>query len=238
MGVQLPLAFGQTNQNYSLANYIPTENKTAYQALHQVIQRQSENCLYLWGASGTGKTHLLQAACRIVTERGGTPAYLPLADVHRFSAEVLEGLEHLDLVCLDDVHHIVGSAEWENGIFKLFNQLRESGTPLLISGHTAPNALGLTLTDLVSRFSWGGVFYLEPLNEKSMREVVQGYADLRGLRLPASVISYLMRHAPHDLKTLLNWVERIDYVSMALKKKPNLTFVRNLMSGEGVMSLK
>jgi DnaA-homolog protein len=217
---------------HTFANYVADGNQIVCQTLQRVIRRETENSMYLWGETGTGKTHLLQAAAAYLTEQGKTPFYLPLAARQQFSPEMLDGLEDLDLICLDGIQHIVALPEWERAIFRLFNQLRETNTPLLISGNNTPNALGLHLSDLVSRLSWGGVFHLEPLNENSTREVLQVYAHELGLSLPTTVLTLLMRHTPaRDLKTLTQWVERIDQVSLSMKKKPNLALVRHLLEG-------
>ncbi len=228
MSVQLSLALCLKAPPRSFTNYVPGANSSVAQAMQRVIQRQGQNSLYLCGKTGTGKTHLLQAACQEVSQQGGTPAYLPLTDIRQYSIEALEGLESLDLVCLDDVQSIAGMKDWEQALFTLFNQLHESHTPLLISGNTVPLELRLRLKDLVSRLTWGGVFPLRPLEEADQRRVLREHAAALGLQVPEGVVSYLLRQCGDDLKSLVYWLEYLDQASLAAKRRITLPFVRGL----------
>jgi DnaA-homolog protein len=229
---QLLLGLNSPAPRHTFANYIASGNETVYHVLQDVIRCETESSIYLWGRRGTGKTHLLQAAVAYLSAQGKTPFYLPLVAWQQFSPEMLDGLETLDLVCLDDIQYIVGQPEWEQAVFHLFNQLRDMGTPLIISSNNAPNALGLGLSDLVSRFSWGGVYYLEPADDNRRREVLHSYAHELGLHLPENVFHLLLHETTEqDLKTLTQWIKRIDQASFAMKKKPNLAWVRHLLEG-------
>ncbi|MCP4697335.1 MAG: DnaA regulatory inactivator Hda [Gammaproteobacteria bacterium] len=232
MNVQLPLKLITTpGSACSFASFVPDANLSVCQAVQHAVSGKNETCLYLWGETGTGKTHLLQAACDQETTQGGTPVYLPLKDLHNLPAEAVEGLEQVDLVCLDDVQNIAGIPEWEHALFSLFNQLRESGTLLLISGIDAPDQLGLDLKDLVSRLKWGGVFKLQALNDKTKIAILQKHAADLGFELPKTVANYLIGHSPRDMKSLMNCLKRLDYASLAAKRRITIPFVRALLSG-------
>lgn len=232
---QMPLNLSLHLPARSFASYVTGENSIAYSALQEVLRGQAEaNSIYLWGEKGTGKTHLLQAACLEMSERGKTPVYLPMSEAatNRLSPEVLEGLERLDLVCLDDLQYIAGSAEWEQALFSLYNQLREAAVPLLICADAAPNSLDFGLGDLLSRLNWGGVFSLTHLDEKGILQVLQNHAKHLGMQLPHPVATYLIRHLPHNLKDLVDWLDRLDYVSLAAKRRITIPFVREVLNGD------
>ncbi|MEM7016908.1 MAG: DnaA regulatory inactivator Hda [Pseudomonadota bacterium] len=233
MPVQLPLNVHLSKPTHSFANYVPGRNSTVYHALQQVIARHGEsNSIYIMGPVGSGKTHLLQAACEQITRQKATPVYLPLKSLREFSPNALmDGLETLDLVCLDDIQSIAGLLEWEQALFRVFNQLHELNIPLIISGSTTPNALGLELQDLTSRLSWGGVFALEPADEETSLQVLQQHAAGMGLELSDTVARYLLKKRATDLKTLLAWLEQLDYASLAAKRRLTMPFVRNVLEG-------
>ncbi len=70
--------------------------------------------------------------------------------------EVLDGMEHLSLVCIDNIECVAGDELWEMAIFDLYNRILESGkTRLLITGDRPPRQLNLGLPDLASRLDWG-----------------------------------------------------------------------------------
>ncbi len=83
--------------------------------------------LYIWGSAGVGRSHLLQAACSRVEERGGRALYLPLAELSEYDPNVLDDVEACDLLCLDDIQAVVGQARWEEALFHAFNRLRDAG---------------------------------------------------------------------------------------------------------------
>jgi DnaA family protein len=226
MTVQLSLGFAPTAPPHTFSNYIPGSNRPAMQAIHSVLRGQGQPFLYLSGPSGTGKTHLLQAACHEISERGGIPLYLPLTDIRHYSTEALDGLDSMDLVCLDDIHGIAGQDEWERAIFSLFNRLHELQIPLLISGACLPSAFHLK--DLASRLNWGGVFVLQPLQTEEQRLALQEHARGLGLELPDGVLKHLLRHCASNMKNLIDWLEYLDQASLAAKRRPTLPFVRKL----------
>lgn len=231
MSLQLPFEFGLHAPPHSFDNYVLGENHMVYHVLQQVIHGETEHSVFIWGEPGCGKTHLLEAACQQVSEEGGTPVYLPLAQMAQYPAEVVQGLSEMSLVCLDDVHAIAGRMDWEEALFGLFNRLRESATPLLISAHHPPNQIGLALPDLSSRLSWGGVFALQVLDTAHKTQVLQQYAEELGLEISADVAAYLLKHCSQNLKDLIDCLDLVDYASLATKRKVNLSFVRSVFDG-------
>jgi hypothetical protein len=83
--------------------------------------------LWLFGAHGVGKTHLLQASCALAGKRGLSSAYLPLSADARLVPGMVSGFERLGLVALDDVGAVSGLPEWEQALFSLYNGLAEQG---------------------------------------------------------------------------------------------------------------
>ncbi len=232
MPTQLPLSFNWQVPIYSFSNYEAESNQFAYQSLLQFLQGENGQCLFLWGSAGTGKTHLLQAACKYASQQGATPAYLPFSELRAYSPEVLEGIEELDLVCIDDIHLIAGLEQWEHALFVLFNRLRETRTLLLISAVVAPQALGLQLADLSSRLAWDGVFMLESPADDTKIRILQHYSAERGMDLSESVAIYLLKQRPANLNILIHWVERLDYASLANKRRLTLSFVRKFLNSQ------
>lgn len=231
MSTQLPLGI-QLQDPVSFDNFLPGQNRTAYEFVQHLIDGhgQGETSVFLYGISGTGKTHLLQAACQHVTQRGGSSAYLPLTQFKQFSTEMLDGLEHLNLVCIDDVQEIAQLILWETALFHLFNRLHDNAIPLLITATARPDALGFTLQDLVSRLFWGGIFELQPLDDAAKVKILQQHAQNIGISLSQEVAIYLLQHCSRDLQTLMQWLQQLDYISLAQRKKITLPLVRHLLA--------
>jgi len=229
MTQQLPLDI-TVRESASFANYIFGKNDAIYEILQQLISGKGENSIYLWGTSGTGKTHLLQAICQQVAQYNNTPAYISLNQLEMLTPDILEGLETLDLVCIDDIHCIAGQTEWEQALFHLFNRLQDNHVPLIMTAHVSPKKLNLHLPDLTSRLTWGGVFQLQPLTDEEKVDALQKHASVLGLTLSAKVARYLLQHCSRDMPTLMEWLQRLDYASLSHSRKLTLPFVRQLLA--------
>ncbi|MEW6765805.1 MAG: DnaA regulatory inactivator Hda [Pseudomonadota bacterium] len=209
--------------------FVPGANSVAAGLVAQLAEGRGEPQLFLWGVPGSGRTHLLQAACQRAAERGLSAAYLSLAEAPH--PGVLEGLERLSLVVLDDVHAVAGEPAWEAALFDLINRLREQGVPLLLSADQPPAALCVRLPDLVSRLGWGPVLRLEGLDDAAKLELLRSRAIERGLVLPDEVGRYLLDHLPRDLPSLLEGLDRLDRASMEQQRKISLALARGVLGG-------
>jgi DnaA family protein len=224
---QLPLAFAE-GKAPSFELYFPGPNREALACVTAPLDGPSY--LYLWGASGTGKTHLLQAACRHVAEDGERRcAYLPLRHLEQLDVEILEGLEAMDLVCVDDLHYAAARPAWERGLFHFFNRLRESDAALIIAGNSTPAELKIELADLSSRLAGGLVVQLKALNDDEKLQALQRRAIARGLDLPPEVAHYLLARLPRDMVALCGFLEILDATSLALQRRLTVPLVRALI---------
>lgn len=228
---QLPLNM-QLPDDATFASFYPGENAAALKAVEALSKlnnvQGSENYVYLWGTEA-GKTHLLQAACQAVNEKGNSAAYIPLADHHTLSPNMLQGIEALPLICIDDIDKIAGLSEWEENVFHLFNRIREVQGRLLIAGNAAPLHLNIQLPDLKSRLSWGVVYQLHRLSDEQKVSALQHRAQARGLELNQSVGQFLLHRSPRDLKELFASLEILDRASLASQRRLTIPFVKEVL---------
>lgn len=213
----------------SFANYFAGANREAMQAA-QDVSTHGEQFVYLWGGAGTGKTHLLHAACRECARLGNTPAYLSLSHALDFSTELLEDLEQLALVCIDDIHVIAGQAVWEVMLFNLYNRLRDTGARLMVTANAAPIELHIALPDLRSRLSSGLVLQLHDLDDAGKLAALRLRAQGQGLDLPEEVGRFLLRRYPRDMSGLFALLQRLDDASLTAQRKLTVPFVRELIA--------
>jgi DnaA family protein len=228
---QLPLGL-TLRESARFASYFPGQNQEAVNSLRASARGVGDALVYLAGATGLGKTHLLQAACQQASDAGRTAVYLPLRELPGFSPAVFEALERMDLVCLDDVDAIAARDDWEHGLFDLFNRLRESGTTLLVTAGKRPDRSGIQLPDLVSRLCWGVTYVLKPLDEETLFAAVTYRARARGLELPADTARFLLRRFPRDLASLCEVLDRLDQASLVARRRLTIPFIKAALAGE------
>ena len=114
---------------------------------------ESSDSLYLQGGSGSGKTHLLLAACAAAEAAGRHANYLSLARVRGHARDALQGIEQAGLVALDDLDALAGNRDDEIALFDLHNRVRDAGVALAYAARALPGALPLQLPDLRSRLA-------------------------------------------------------------------------------------
>ena len=226
---QLPLGVGlrddATFDNY----YTSTANAGLVQALVSQIAFQAEPYLYLWGSSGSGKSHLLQAACHAASDHDKRALYLPLADLGHFPPLMLEEIERLDVVMIDDLECVIGRKRWEEGLFHAFNRLRDAGKCLVIAANASPRQLPVVLPDLASRLTWGVTFHLQPLDDDERLSALKLRANSRGMQLPDDVGRYILHRGPRELSKLCGALETLDQASLSAKRKLTIPFVKQAL---------
>lgn len=229
--MQLPLGI-KLNDEATFTNFYAGPNAAVVAAVEALSGSQPvlpDTCLYLWGSAQSGRSHLLQAACHRMAESGGLAMYLPLAEVQDLGPDVLEGMEHFDLLCLDQLDALVGDAAWEEALFHLYNRLREQGSRLLMAASAAPRVMGFSLPDLASRLSWGLVFQLQPLSDVDKQHMLILRAELRGLQLSEDVARYLLSRGARGMGELFQVLEQLDQASLQAQHRLTIPFVKRVM---------
>ncbi|EHL29332.1 hypothetical protein LDG_8768 [Legionella drancourtii LLAP12] len=217
------------NNEATLADFNWGNNKLLQQQLNRLLTLKEDRLLYLWGASGSGKSHLLQASCQAVNLTQSA-IYLPLNLLKEWGPQTIEGLEEQALVCIDDIDAIAEDSAWEEALFHLYNKIKDLDKGLLIiSGNQSPTTLAIKLPDLRSRLSWGLVIQLMELSDEDKINTLKLHALRRGFDLPESVGQFLLNRCSrnmHDLQQLLN---RLDDASLAAQRKITIPFVKETL---------
>tara|TARA_R110002096_G_scaffold379_5_gene2306 strand:- start:2361 stop:3047 length:687 start_codon:yes stop_codon:yes gene_type:complete len=225
---QLPLPF-KLQASFTFENFIPSDNQLVVDALSD----PSEPFIFLWGSQGSGKTHLLQACCLSQAQLGKTASYLPLKELLDLSPAILEGMAGVDLVCIDDIELAFGSADWEEALFNLFNQIRQAQGRLIVASNASPQHTHIGLNDLKSRLSSGLPLDLKPLSDSSTISALQVRAQQLGLELNHDVANYLITHFPRDLPNLWRIIDELDHASLSAQRKLTIPFLKSALSNNG-----
>ncbi|MDI5891413.1 DnaA regulatory inactivator Hda [Halomonas rhizosphaerae] len=225
---QLPLGVG-LRDDATFANFYPGPNATLVDRLVHQLDDGGEPFLYVWGASGTGRSHLLQAACHAASDRDCRALYLPLTELGHFPPLMLEEIERLDLVAIDDLDRVMGRKRWEEALFHAFNRLRDAGKRLVIAAEAPPRQLPVKLPDLASRLTWGMTFHLQGLDDAGRLAALQLRARGRGMQLPDEVASYILHRGPRRLDALFETLAALDRASLSAQRKLTIPFVKQAL---------
>ncbi|MCY4244350.1 MAG: DnaA regulatory inactivator Hda [Gammaproteobacteria bacterium] len=190
--------------------------------------------LFLHGAPGSGKTHLLVAALRAAADLGQPVAYLDLADGRGGHGGVaaVDGLPPGALVCLDRADAVAGSKDGELNLFAIFERLRAAGARMLIAARAAPGHLPCAMPDLRTRLASGLTYRLPSLSDAGKAAAMRAYATRRGLTLSKPVLAHILRHHARDTASLFQLLDKLDRLSMARQRKVTVALLRELGGGD------
>lgn len=222
---QLPLRM-RLRDSARFESFVPGANAQSLAAL-QGARPDAPSVVWLWGRAGTGKTHLLQAACAAAGARGDTAAYVDLALTP--SPELLDGCDALSLVCLDGLDAVAHDPAWNAAIFRLHTLLLDGSGRLVVASAGPPASLEFTLPDLRSRLLAADVHQLSELGEDDQCTALRLRASARGLELSEDAALYLVHRLPRDMHSLFGVLDRLDEASLAAQRRLTVPFLRDAL---------
>ena len=228
MNAQLPLLLRWPAQQRFETFVTGTANRIALAVLQEAATTGAAHSVFVSGPAGSGKTHLLLAACAAATAAGRTAQYLALGKLMD-RVEAIRAFGGSDLLALDDVHAIAGDAAAEHALFDLYNRCKMEKSTLLFSAAAAPVQVGIALPDLVSRLSACTQVRLAPLDDAQRRDWLRARAQSRGLILDDTVLDWLFAHHARDLSSLAGLLERMDRAALAAQRRITVPFLRALL---------
>lgn len=207
-------------------NFFPAGNEEVFAAFNGWLNGDTDkSVLFLHGVAGSGRSHLLQAACCFVSEKERPSIYVPAGEPD-ISGEFISQLDPESTVCIDDFDQVVGDVHWEEAVLEVHERLLSSNGRLLLAALQPPRALGLTLPDLATRLAAGGVYRIRPLTERELPRAMQLRARRRGLELPDEVVEYLLRRVPRNSEAIFDLLDRVDEAAFAKKRRLTVPFIR------------
>lgn len=204
----------------TLELFITGGNRELVERLGALGTAGAERCIYIWGAAGSGRTHLLKAAVALLRNRGAKALYV-CGD-----GGVSDELAEYDAVAVDDVERLDAAAQV--ALFIVFNALRERGGTLIAAGNAPPAQLELR-ADLVTRLGWGLVYQVHALTDEEKAEALAQHASARGFRLEPEVRQYLLNRVQRDMPTLLAMLDSLDRYSLEEKRPITVPLLRELL---------
>lgn len=220
-----PPAWARTplSADYTFEQFVVgASNRLAHAACGAVANQLGTlyNPLFLHGASGLGKTHLLQATCARVlrTHPDKQVLYLTCESfVNEFVRALASGQWHafresvrqVDLLAIDDVQFLANRESSQEELFHTFNALYQSQKQIILSADAAPGDIPTLEDRLVSRFSWGLVVRIDPPSRETRQAILHQKARLRGVEVPAEVIDYIAENVDGNIRLLEGTLTRL-----------------------------
>lgn len=223
---QLPLPV-QLPDDETFASFEVGDNQVLLKHLYQVLQHKTDLITYISGEPGSGKSHLLYSLCADASDA----VLVDFSQIELLEPEMMTGLEHSTLICLDNIHLLAGELDWQEAIFDLLNRGKElDQCHFVITGNQGSKSLALELADLTSRLTWGVSFHLQPLSDRLKVQTLIKRAAQRGLDLSPEVGRYLLTHCQRDLPALMMTLDKLDRLSLQQKRKLTIPFIKQVLT--------
>lgn len=168
-----------------------------------------DRCLYLWGETGSGRSHLLKAW------------------------QARHASSPLHSVC-DDVESLDDTAQIE--LFNRYEAARAGEGWLLVAGSAAPRALALR-DDLRSRLAWGLAFEVLPLSDDEKSAALAHHAAALGMTLGEDLRGYLLSRARRDMPGLIALIDALNAYSLEAKRPVTMPLLRDLLNQNQTLPL-
>lgn len=215
------------------ATFVAKHNEQAFAYLQSLDARNTDTLhqACLCGSSASGKTHLLQAVCHAAQQRSESSIYLPMRSlIADYDSSLLDGLEMIDVVCIDDIDVIAGQKVWEEVLFNLINHMRARlGACLITSALSSPRNIHFLLPDLSSRLMWGGVYDLNGLPDADKIEAIRLRMRFLGNEIDDKVVTWLLNHCSRDMADIMQALNELNRVSLLERRKITVQFANALL---------
>jgi len=213
----------------TFADFCMAQNQGLVKQLMEMVQGRGTNqVLFMWGQSGSGKTHLLNACCDLAKSTNH-PFVFVSAD--NMQAELITASDVADgtVFCVDNLEHIAGKADAAVALLSWYEQTLSGKGCMIVAASKPLEKIALGIADLTSRLSAGGSYYIEPMDESDRRMALKLRAHQRGFELGDSVLDYIMSRFERDTASLFSILDRIDSASLSHHRKVTIPFVRQLL---------
>lgn len=207
----------QLNQEYRFENFIEGESNKLPRSVGQSIAENPTqttfNPLFIYGSSGVGKTHLVNAIGTAIKEKFPKRRVLYIgahqftvqytdATVNNHRNEFIQFYQTIDTLILDDVQELAGQTKTQLAFFHIFNHLRMNGKQIIMTSDRPPTELQGMEERLLTRFKWGLMAELEKPNQELCRKILVSKIHHDGLVIPDDVVDYISQHINDSVRDL------------------------------------
>jgi chromosomal replication initiator protein len=235
------------NERYTFESFvIGKSNELAAAAAHAVSEAPGKtyNPLFIYGATGLGKTHLMQAIAHAVLLKDSSIRVVYLS-AEQFLNEVIESMtarttsefrrryrENVDLFLMDDVHFLAGKERTQEEFFHTFNALFEARKQIVLTSDRAPKEIPGLEDRLVSRFQWGMAADIGHPDLEHRVAILRKKAqqDHLELTIPDDVLRFIAEHVRSSVRELEGCIIKLLLFASLKNREITIELAREALS--------
>lgn len=206
----------QLNEKFTFDTFVVGScNQFAHAAAQAVANRPSRsyNPLFIYGGVGMGKTHLMHAIGRSLSEKHGGMRIVYTASEKFINLMIqcirTDRMPHFhrhfrsaDVLLIDDIQFIAGKERTQEEFFYTFNELHENQKQIVVSSDAHPKQMPNLVERLRSRFEWGLMVDVQPPDLETKMAILDKKAEQEGVVLPEDVRIYIATRTKSNVREL------------------------------------
>ncbi|XPV68610.1 MAG: chromosomal replication initiator protein DnaA [Halarcobacter sp.] len=229
------------NPSYTFDSFVVgSSNQMAYNASLAVSDKPGVqyNPLFLYGGTGLGKTHLLQAIGNDSIEKGRTVIYVTIEQfMNDFTFSIKnKNMEHFrnkyrkcDVLLIDDIQFLSGKEQTQEEFFHTFNELHNAKKQIVMTSDRLPSQIAGLVDRLKSRFEWGLTADIQIPGLETKIAIIEKKSELNGINLSREIINYIATNLDNSIREIEGVLIRINASASLLNQEINLEFAKNLL---------
>ncbi len=243
-----PIENAETNfvseKDYTFDNFIVgSSNKLAHAASVAVANHPTAyNPLFLYGASGLGKTHLMKAVANEV-KRTKPDFNIILIKGEDFTNELVRSIEkkttakfkekyrNADMLLIDDIQFIAGKVSTQEEFFHTFNSLYDAGKQIILTSDRPPKDIQHLEERIQSRFEGGLIVDIQPPDTELRVAILKRKAQIMNVNLSDDVLNFLGENVKSNIRQLEGVIKKLGAYSFVNGTKITVETARNVLSG-------
>lgn len=231
-----------TKQNFN--NFIAGASNQLPRSIGQSIaekpNQQAFNPLFIYGPSGVGKTHLVNAIGTRLKELHPEKRVLYLS-AHLFEVQFTDSrrkntfndfmyfYQSIDVLIIDDIQEMIGKVQTQYAFFHIFNHLRQNGRQIILTSDRPPMSLQGMEDRLVTRFKSGLIAELEKPELELRKNILEYKIKHDGLNIPEDVIEYISENVSDSVREMEGVIHSLLAYSVVYNKEVDLEFAERIL---------
>ncbi len=228
---------------YSFDSFVVGDgNRFAHAACLAVAQSPSKsyNPLFVYGVVGLGKTHLIQAIGRYITEHSRKIKVLYISS-EKFTNEMIDSIRDdrtvafrdkyrsVDVLLIDDIQFLAGKERTQEEFFHTFNTLYDSNKQIVITSDRPPKDIPTLENRLISRFEWGLITDIQPPDLETRIAILRKKAQAENLSVPTEAIDFIAEKIPSNIRQLEGALTKLVAFSTFTKKELSVSLAQEIL---------
>lgn len=230
------------NPKYTFESFVVGPfNELAYAGCQAIIKKPvAYNPLFLYGNTGLGKTHLMQAVGNYIKSTGSNKKIYYITS-EKFSQEMFDAIQSnkmalfkekyrkYDIFIMDDIQFLSNKEKTQEELFNLFNHLYDNNKQIIFSSDVHPNYITNLESRLKSRFVAGMIIDIPSPDYESRLEIIKKKASAANIDLKPEVIEFIASHVEGNIREIEGALNNVFHYMEIKEKEPNIGEIKNLI---------